>query len=86
MLSRNHLLRHFRQLFGHSPHQYLTAVRLEKAKTLLMQSALPVREVGGATGFESPSSFGRLFKSVLPSRRSSFACKASAESLSCYPA
>ncbi len=65
MLSRNHLLRHFRQLFGHSPHQYLTAVRLEKAKTLLMQSALPVREVGGATGFESPSSFGRLFKSVF---------------------
>jgi len=65
MLSRNHLLRHFRQLFGHSPHQYLTAVRLEKAKTLLMQSELPVREVGGATGFESPSSFGRLFKSVF---------------------
>lgn len=65
MLSKNHLLRHFRQLFGHSPYQYLTAVRLEKAKKLLAQSALPVREVGGATGFESPSSFGRLFKSVF---------------------
>ncbi len=65
MLSKNHLLRHFRELFRHSPHQYVTSVRLAKAKDLLIQSALPVQEISLHTGFESPSSFGRLFKSVF---------------------
>ncbi|HEX8350223.1 MAG TPA: AraC family transcriptional regulator [Hymenobacter sp.] len=63
MLSKNHLLKHFRQLFSYSPYQYATTVRLEQAKTLLMQSALSVQEICAHVGFESPSSFGRLFKS-----------------------
>ncbi|OUJ75915.1 helix-turn-helix domain-containing protein [Hymenobacter crusticola] len=63
MLSKNHLLRYFRQLFGYSPHQYATAVRLEQAKILLTQSALSVQAISNQVGFESPSSFGRLFKS-----------------------
>lgn len=65
MLSKNHLLRHFRELFGHSPHQYVTSVRLAKACHLLTQSELPVQDISLNSGFESPSSFGRLFKSVF---------------------
>jgi AraC-like DNA-binding protein len=63
MLSKNHLLKHFRQLFGVSPYQYATIIRLEQAKTLLVQLALSVQEISTQIGFESPSSFGRLFKS-----------------------
>ncbi|HEX8425736.1 AraC family transcriptional regulator [Hymenobacter sp.] len=65
MLSKNHLLRHFRELFCHSPHRYVTSVRLAKACHLLTESGLAVQEISLHTGFESPSSFGRLFKSVF---------------------
>lgn len=65
MLSKNHLLRHFRELFSYSPHQYVTSVRLAKACHQLTQSELPVQDISLNAGFESPSSFGRLFKSVF---------------------
>ncbi len=60
-LSPNHLLRTFRQLFGQSPHQWLTEVRLARARRLL-EDGMPVTEVALAVGFESPSAFGRLFR------------------------
>lgn len=37
-------------------------IRLERARTLLRQTAMPVAEVGLASGFQSPSHFSRLFK------------------------
>ncbi|OON68377.1 AraC family transcriptional regulator [Hymenobacter sp. CRA2] len=64
MLSKNHLLRHFRQLFACSPHQYATGIRLARARTLLIHSGLTVQEISAQAGFESPSSFGRVFKAA----------------------
>jgi AraC-like DNA-binding protein len=61
-LSPNHLLRTFRQLFGQSPFQMLTRVRLEKARELLVRTDAPVAEVCTAVGFASLSSFTGLFK------------------------
>jgi AraC family transcriptional regulator len=61
-LSPNHLLRTFRQVFGHSPHQYLTSLRLEQARRLLTTTAQPVAEVCVAVGFTSLASFTRLFR------------------------
>jgi transcriptional regulator GlxA family with amidase domain len=61
-LSPNHLLRTFRQLFGQSPFQMLTRMRLEKARELLVRTDAPVAEVCTAVGFGSLSSFTGLFK------------------------
>jgi AraC-like DNA-binding protein len=61
-LSPNHLLRTFRQLFGQSPFQMLTRVRLEKARELLTRTNAPVAEVCATVGFASLSSFTGLFK------------------------
>ena len=61
-LSPNHLLRTFKQLFGQTPHQYLTAYRLEKACQLLKASPLSVTEISGRVGFESLGSFSWLFR------------------------
>ncbi len=61
-LSPNHFLRTFRQVFRQSPHQYLTALRLERAKKLLAGTALPVTEVCYAVGFASLGSFSWLFR------------------------
>ena len=59
--SKFHFLRLFKLMYGQTPHQYLTGVRIKKAKQLL-QTGLPVSEVCFLTGFESTSSFKALFK------------------------
>ena len=59
--SKFHFLRLFKSLYGRTPHQYLTSVRIEKAKELL-QSGLPVSDVCFSVGFDSVSSFKALFK------------------------
>jgi len=59
--SKFHFMRLFKKCYGHTPHQYLTAVRIEKAKQLLAQNK-PVTEVCLTIGFDSVGSFSALFK------------------------
>jgi AraC-like DNA-binding protein len=61
-LSTNHFLRTFRQAFRQTPHQFLTAQRLERARKLLLQTDLSVTEVCLSVGFESLGSFSSLFR------------------------
>lgn len=65
MLSKNHLLRHFKALFGKSPHQHLISRRMERARDSLLYSSLPVHQIAYEQGFECPSAFARQFKSVF---------------------
>ncbi|HEX6819658.1 MAG TPA: AraC family transcriptional regulator [Ktedonobacterales bacterium] len=60
-LSPNHLLRAFRAAFGQSPHQYLTALRLEGAQQLLRTTDLPITQICLDVGFTSLGSFTTLF-------------------------
>jgi AraC-like DNA-binding protein len=63
--SRYHFLRLFRQAFNKTPHQYLVARRIEKAKELLSANDLRVTDVCFEVGFQSLGSFSSLFhKSV----------------------
>jgi AraC-like DNA-binding protein len=64
-LSTNHFLRTFRQAFRQTPHQFLTAQRLERARRLLLHTDLPVTEVCLSVGFESLGSFSSLFRRKL---------------------
>jgi len=64
-LSTNHFLRTFRQAFRQTPHQFLTAQRVERARRLLLHSDLPVTEVCLSVGFESLGSFSSLFRRKL---------------------
>ena len=59
-LSPFHFLRLFRHAFGETPHQYLTRVRIEKAKALLLRGGA-VTEVCLDVGFSSLGSFSALF-------------------------
>ncbi len=59
-LSPFHFLRTFRAAFGETPHQYLTRVRIEAAKRLLLADA-PVTDVCFDVGFQSLGSFSALF-------------------------
>ena len=60
-LSKFHFIRIFKQMIGMTPHQYLTFVRIEKAKQMLKVDRA-VSEVCFAVGFESIASFSMLFK------------------------
>ena len=60
-ISKYHFLRLFKLHYGMTPHQYLTMVRLQEAKLLVVQG-LPIPEVCAAVGFDSISSFKGLFK------------------------
>jgi AraC-like DNA-binding protein len=59
--SRYHFIRLFSKIYGKTPHQYLTAVRIDKAK-LLLKTDVPVQQVCFAVGFDSIGSFTGLFK------------------------
>ena len=61
LLSKYHFIRLFKKTYGYTPHQYLTAVRLDRAKDLLREGR-PVTDVCYAVGFDSLSSFTGLFK------------------------
>ena len=59
--SKFHFIRLFKKIYGKSPHQYLTYVRVEKAKDLLKTKA-SIADTCYSVGFESISSFTGLFK------------------------
>jgi AraC family transcriptional regulator len=61
-MSEHHFLRHFKLVFGKTPHQYLTVRRLEEAKVLLKKTNYSVLKVVSMIGFECPSNFSRVFK------------------------
>jgi len=61
-LSPNHFLRTFKQAFRQTPHQHLTQLRLERAKTLLAHTERSITDICFAVGFESLGSFSWLFR------------------------
>lgn len=52
----------FKEFTGLSPKQYQTQVKLNRAKTLLLGSDLPVKSIAFETGFESIYHFSKMFK------------------------
>jgi len=56
--------RRIRSLTGCSPQEYLTRLRLARAKSLLVRSEDSVLEVARQCGFEDPFYFSRVFQKV----------------------
>lgn len=63
-LSPHHFKRLFKEVFQISPHQYLISIRMEKAKSFLMNTEHRVADVCKMVGFTNTSSFIRLFKKI----------------------
>jgi AraC-like DNA-binding protein len=62
-LSKFHLIRSFKKLYGVTPYQHLTFLRIKKAKELL-QANFSITTVCYHVGFDSPTSFSGLFKKI----------------------
>jgi AraC-like DNA-binding protein len=60
-LSPYHFLRVYKRAYGETPHEFLTRLRIERAKTLLAKGSHNVTEVCFEVGFSSLGSFSSLF-------------------------
>jgi AraC-like DNA-binding protein len=60
-LSPYHFLRVYKQTYGETPHEFLTRLRIERAKTLLGRGSHNVTEACFEVGFSSLGSFSSLF-------------------------
>ena len=63
-LDRYALARHFRALFGTSPHRFLVMRRLQRARSMIAAGE-PLAEVASATGFADQSHLTRHFKKAF---------------------
>ena len=64
-------IRSFRLAMGMPPMQYITSVRLNRARMLLESSDYPIQEIGAMVGYDNPLYFSRIFKKQMgepPSR------------------
>jgi AraC-like DNA-binding protein len=64
-LSNSHYSRLFKKNTGYSPIEYLTHLRIDRAKELLAHSDIRVKEVSQNVGYEDELYFSRLFKKIV---------------------
>lgn len=61
-LSTCWFIKNFKEYTGFTPAQYVTKVRLSKARELLRSNAYNVGEIAALCGYDNPLYFSRLFK------------------------
>jgi len=71
-LSRFHFCTAFRLATGRTPHQWLTNLRIARAKEMLTDPLLPVTEIGLCVGYQTPSSFAASFRKLVGATPSEF--------------
>lgn len=58
----NYFIAFFKKYFGVSPLRYVSNLRIEKAKSLLKSTSLPIHEIAVRTGYHDLYHFSRRFK------------------------
>lgn len=61
-MSKFHFLRVFKQVYGKTPYQFITAVKIDKAKQMLAQTSDSVTDIAYGLGYEDISTFSRVFR------------------------
>ncbi|MFC3885177.1 helix-turn-helix domain-containing protein [Bacillus songklensis] len=61
-MSKFHFIRSFKEMVGVTPMQYVTLIRLQQARELVVKTQTPITSIAYETGFNSVSSFERSFK------------------------
>ena len=63
-MSRTQFLGNFKRTTGTTPHQYVTARRMERAKKLLADPDVQLHEVASMAGYSDQASFTRVFRRI----------------------
>lgn len=61
-LSREYLMKLFKQQYGFGIHEYVQSVRMEKAKELLQNASLKVQDISDMLGFKDKNYFSKAFR------------------------
>lgn len=64
-LSPFHFARAFKRSVGAPPHAYQFTLRVERAKSLLADTDLPVTEIASLVGYEAPQTLARAFQRAV---------------------
>ncbi|WP_422860565.1 helix-turn-helix transcriptional regulator [Flagellimonas sp. S174] len=64
-LSEFHLFNSFKNVFGSTPHQYMNAQKMTKAREMLQKDSLSVSEVSTLLNFPDVPTFSKLFKKTF---------------------
>jgi AraC family transcriptional regulator len=71
-ISARHLMRSFKQAHGTTLHRYIEDVRLSRARSLLVDTDLPLKTISWRLGFTHPSSFSSAFQRAIGQTPSAF--------------
>ena len=71
-LSPPYLSRIFKEKTGNTFQEYVSAVRIEKAKQLILQDKLPLSDIAHMVGYEDQSYFTKVFRRVVGCTPSQF--------------
>lgn len=74
-LSVSHYSRLFKRYAGYSPIDYLTHLRMDRAKELLVLSDYKLKGIAKSVGYNDEFYFSRMFKKVVGMSPSEFAKK-----------
>jgi AraC-like DNA-binding protein/CheY-like chemotaxis protein len=61
---KDHFTRLFSKYLGVTPYQYVLTRKIEKSKTLLAETVIPINEIAFELGFDSHSNFYHAFKKI----------------------
>jgi AraC family transcriptional regulator len=64
-LNEDHFARAFKVSVGRSPHAYIVARRVERAKSLLLGGELPLCQIALAAGFADQAHLSRHFRETI---------------------
>lgn len=64
-LSPDYFSQRFRESLGQTPHQFITAMRLDEAKHLLRHTRFPIGDVAQMVGYNSQAHFTTLFRKTF---------------------
>lgn len=63
-IDRTYLHRLFKQELGMSPKEYLTEIRIRKAKELLTNTDYPIKTIAQSVGYADPQQFSKVFSQI----------------------
>lgn len=61
-VNRSYLTSSFKKIMGCSPQEYLVTLRMDKARSLLKKTDIPINAVASAVGYTDQLAFSKIFK------------------------